>query len=681
MNRLASQKSPYLLQHQHNPVDWYPWGPEAFALAQREQKPIFLSIGYSTCHWCHVMERESFENEETARFLNAHMVSIKVDREERPDVDHLYMEYVQARTGQGGWPLNLFLTPDRQPFFGGTYFPPDRRFGMPSFMDVLLEIQRAWRERRAEILRAADDICQQLAAASRAATPGSAPDTALLRRAATQLKLSFDPIHGGFGGAPKFPQPAQSRFLLACGVRQRDAEAVARVLRTCDCMAAGGIYDQLGGGFARYATDAAWQIPHFEKMLYDNAQLARLYLDAYRVSGEPRHAAVVRGILDYVLRDMTHPEGGFFSAEDADSEGHEGKFYCWTKAELAERLTADELDFAIRRFGVTERGNFLDHSCPSPLPGQNVLCVADPRLGDGDAERLTSVTAKLCGARSGRVRPQRDEKILAAWNGLMLGAFAEAGAVLSDDTYRQAARRNADFIRSALWDAEPRMLHSRWRDGDRDDVQLLSAYACALAGWVDLYETTLDSADLEFCVAVAETLLARFQDREHGGFWQGAADADDLLFRAKDDHDGAEPAGGSMATLALLKLAAITGREDFGKTAEAALRFHSGRLVDAPLAMPAMLMAAAFWLESPRRVVITGDVKSHPARALLEAAHAAYQPFKIVMGVHGPVEDTARAMPRPEGGALAYVCVGTACQPPFGDPVTLRTRLLSPTGG
>ncbi len=678
MNRLAGQKSPYLLQHQHNPVDWFPWGSEAFEKASQEQKPIFLSIGYATCHWCHVMERESFENEATARFLNAHVVCIKVDREERPDVDHLYMGFVQATAGNGGWPLNVFLTPDRKPFFGGTYFPPDRRYGKPAFMDVLQEVQRAWTERRSEILCSAEDIFRHLTAAGNDAVAEATLAPAVLARAAAQLKTAFDPVHGGFGSAPKFPQPGRPRFLLAHGVAHGDAQAVDLVLRTCDAMAAGGIHDQLGGGFARYATDAAWQIPHFEKMLYDNAQLARLYLDVYRVSGEPRHAAVVRGILDYVLRDMTHAAGGFFSAEDADSEGQEGKFYCWTQAELAALLTTDEFAFAVRRFGVTERGNFLDHSHPTPLPDQNVLHVADRRLEAGDAERLTSVTAKLLAARNRRIRPQKDDKILAAWNGLMLGAFAEAGVVFSDDTYRQAARRNAVFIRSHLWEAERKVLHSRWRDGERDDVQLLSAYACVLAGMIDLYETTLDEEDLEFGVEVAESLLAQFHDLERGGFWQSPADADDLIFRAKDDYDGAEPAGNSVATLALLKLAAITGRDDFRKAAEAALRLYSGRLADAPLAIPYLAMAAAFWLEPPRRVVIAGHVGSEPGRALLQAAHAVYQPFKIVLGTCGPVEEMARAIPRPDSGSVACICLGTSCRPPVRDPAALRAALSHP---
>ncbi len=397
-NRLAREKSPYLLQHARNPVDWFAWGEEAFARARAEDKPIFLSIGYSTCHWCHVMERESFEDETVAAFLNEHFVSVKVDREERPDVDKIYMTFIQATTGGGGWPMSVFLTPDLKPFFGGTYFPPDGRHGRPGFQQLLRQIAGLWREHRGELADSAAEIHARLAAATAGSTPSNLLLTAdVLRHAATVFKAAYDARHGGFGGAPKFPQPSVPLFLLRCARRFHDEEAVRMVLHTCERMAAGGIHDQLGGGFARYAVDAEWLVPHFEKMLYDNAQLAQLYLDAHlisqgRVAGDPDtenrlgyaetgprketpFAGVVRDILDYVLRDMTHPDGGFYSAEDADSEGHEGKFYCWTKDELAKLLTAEEFKVAVRCFGITENGNFIDHSHPQPLPGQNVLSI------------------------------------------------------------------------------------------------------------------------------------------------------------------------------------------------------------------------------------------------------------------------------------------------------------------
>jgi uncharacterized protein YyaL (SSP411 family) len=383
-NRLTREKSPYLLQHAHNPVDWFAWGDEAFDRARAENKPIFLSIGYSTCHWCHVMERESFENEDVAKSLNAHFVSIKVDREERPDVDKIYMAFVQATTGGGGWPLNVFLTPDRKPFFGGTYFPPDNRHGRPGFLQLLRQIAALWQERRDELTNSAGEIHARLEAATAGSPVSNLLLTAdVLRHAAAVFKATYDPRHGGFGGAPKFPQPGVPSLLLRCAKRFHDEEATRMVLHTCDRMAAGGIHDQLGGGFARYAVDAEWLVPHFEKMLYDNAQLAPLYLDAFLVSGDARYADIARDVLDYVLRDMTHPDGGFYSAEDADSEGHEGKFYCWTKNELSALLTVEEFKVVVRCFGITENGNFIDHSHPQPLPGQNVLSLANPLGGGG----------------------------------------------------------------------------------------------------------------------------------------------------------------------------------------------------------------------------------------------------------------------------------------------------------
>ena len=387
-NLLAREKSPYLLQHAHNPVDWFAWNDEAFEKARRENKPVFLSVGYSTCHWCHVMERESFEDERVGKFLNEHFVSIKVDREERPDVDKIYMTFVQATTGGGGWPMNVFLTPDLKPFFGGTYFPPDARYGRPGFLELLQQISRLWQERKGEIAASAAEIHARLEAATTNPAESNPPLTAdVLKNAAEIFKSSYDPVHGGFGGVPKFPQPSTPQLLLRCANRFHDDEAARMVLHTCERMAAGGIHDQLGGGFARYAVDAGWLVPHFEKMLYDNAQLAQLYLDAFLVSGDARHAEVARDILDYVLRDMTHPDGGFYSAEDADSEGHEGKFYCWTKDELSELLTVEEFNVAAKYFGITAEGNFVDHSHPSPLTGQNVLSIVNPIRSGVSAER------------------------------------------------------------------------------------------------------------------------------------------------------------------------------------------------------------------------------------------------------------------------------------------------------
>ncbi len=670
-NRLAREKSPYLLQHAHNPVDWFAWNDEAFARARAENKPIFLSIGYSTCHWCHVMERESFEQEAVGAFLNTHFVSIKVDREERPDVDKIYMTFVQSTTGSGGWPMSVFLTPDLKPVLGGTYFPPDARHGRPSFLQLLQQISQLWQERREELVASAEEIHTRL----EMAMMGSAASDALLdaetiRRAGAMFKEGYDPRHGGFGGAPKFPQPSIPSLVLRYAKRFNDDEAVKMVLHTCDVMAAGGIHDQLGGGFARYAVDAEWLVPHFEKMLYDNAQLAQLYLDAFLIGGQERHAEVVRDILDYVLRDMTHPDGGFYSAEDADSEGQEGKFYCWTKAELSKLLTVEEFNVAARYFGITAAGNFVDHSHPQPLQGLNVLSIVNPDVSAADQPLLASAKRKMGEVRAKRIRPHLDDKVLASWNGLMLAAFARASAVLGEGKYRAAAEKNLTFIQSKLWDAKAKTLFHRWRDGERDSVQLLEAYAFLLSGVTDLYEATLQPKHLDFAIELAEVMVVKFYDAENGGFWQSAADSKDLILRVKDDYDGAEPSGNSVATLALLKLGAITGRKQFIEAAEKNLRLFAHRVQNFPQALPFMLHAVDFQLEEPRRVVIAGDVKA----GLLHAAHSVYQPNKIILGNTGAVEEFAGTLPAKDG-AVIYLCTGNTCQPPTNDAAKVKEML------
>ncbi len=687
-NRLALEKSPYLLQHQFNPVDWYAWGAEAFARARKENKPIFLSIGYSTCHWCHVMERESFENDALAAYLNQHFVSIKVDREERPDVDKIYMTFVQATAGQGGWPLNVFLTPDLKPFYGGTYFPPDQRHGRPGFLQLLQQIQQLWQTRHAELANSAADIHARLEQAS-SNQPSSdlILSPAIVRQAGALFKKSYDPRHGGFGDAPKFPQPSQPQFLLRYAKRFNDPEAVKMVLHTCDRMAAGGIHDQLGGGFARYSVDAEWLVPHFEKMLYDNAQLAQLYLDASLVSSEnsSRYADTVRDILDYVVRDMTHPQGGFYSAEDADSEGHEGKFYCWTPDELSQLLTRDALKLAVRYFGLTEKGNFIDHSHPSPLLHQNVLSIVDPKLSPPEKVLLAELKKKMFDARSKRVRPHLDDKVLASWNGQMLGAMARASVVLGEDKYRAAAEKNLAFIQTKLWEparlrtgatAAERCgtLYHRWRDGQRDNVQLLEGYAFLLSGVIELYEATLEPRHLDFAIALAEAMLARFQDPDNGGFWQSPPGASDLILRVKEDYDGAEPSGNSVAIMSLLKLGKITDRKEFTNAAEKSLRLFAGRLQQVPQAVPCMLQALDFWLDEPRRAVVAGEPASSKTRELLRDIHSVFQPNKVVLGNTGAVEPFARTL-KAKNGPVVYLCIGTSCQLPTNQPEKLRAML------
>ena len=673
-NQLAREKSPYLLQHAHNPVDWFAWNETAFAKARAENKPIFLSIGYSTCHWCHVMERESFEDEKIGAFLNEHFVSIKVDREERPDVDKIYMTFVQSTTG-GGWPLNVFLTPELKPFFGGTYFPPDARHGRPSFLQLLQQIAGLWRERKMEIVASAEELHARLELiTARDAREDSPLTPQVLRHALEQFKAAYDSVNGGFGGAPKFPQPSIPSFVLRAAKRFGDDAAVEMVLHTCDKMAAGGIHDQLGGGFARYAVDAEWLVPHFEKMLYDNAQLAQLYLDAFLISGDPHHAEVVRDILDYGLRDMTHSGGGFFSAEDADSEGHEGKFYCWTHDELSKMLSPEEFIVAVNYFGITKEGNFVDHSHPAPLAGQNVLSVVQP-VAKADEPLLASAKAKMLAVRSKRIRPHLDDKILASWNGLMLGALARAGIVLGEQKYLAAAEKNLEFIRSKLWDEKTKTLFHRWRDGERDQVQLLEGYAFCLSGILELYEATLAPAHLDLAVALAEAMLAKFYDSANGGFWQSPAGTNDLILRIKDDYDGAEPSGNSVATLALLQLAAITARNDFREAAEATLQLFATRLQKQPAGLAFLLHALDFWLDEPRRVVIVGDASSEHFSKLLRATLSVYQPNKIILGNPGAVEPSAKTLAA-NNSPTAFVCTGNACQPPTGNAEILRQQLL-----
>ncbi len=678
-NRLAQEKSPYLRQHMHNPVDWYPWGEAAFKKAREEGKPILLSIGYSTCHWCHVMERESFEDEAVGEFLKKHFVAIKLDREERPDVDKIYMTAVQAMGQGGGWPLNVFLTPDLKPFYGGTYFPPQPKFGRPSFMQLLGRISELWVEKRKDLTESAGQIAEQLKSLGEHEPNKDAVLAPLvITNALRQLVTGYDPRHGGFGRAPKFPRPSQPAFILRAAVRVGDQEAVKAVLHTCERMAAGGMYDQLGGGFARYSVDEKWLVPPFEKMLSDYAQLLHLYLDAHLVSGEARYADVARDIVRYVLRDMTHPEGGFYSAEDADSEGHEGKFYCWTKEELTKLLSADEFKVAERYFGITVEGNFEDHSHPAPLKKLNVLSIVDPKLSAAEAKLLAAAKAKLFAVQQKRIRPHLDDKILASWNGLMLGAISRAGIVLGEPAYLAAAEKNLAFLQAKLWDAKTKTLYHRWRDGERDSVQLLDSHAYLLEGVIHLYEATLDPKHLDFALALESAMTAKFYDPAQGGFYQSPAGSADLLFRAKEDYDGAEPSGNNVATVALLKLAAITDNKDMRARAEKTLRLFAERMQRLPQAVPNLLLGLDFFLHEPFRVVIAspakGDAKT--TTALLRAAHGVYQPNKVVLGNTGAVEPFAKTLPVKDG-TLVFLCTGTACQPPTNDPAKVKAMLAA----
>lgn len=671
-NRLIKEKSPYLLQHAHNPVNWYPWGKEAFEVAKKEDKPIFLSIGYSTCHWCHVMERESFEDEEVGELLNKHFICVKLDREERPDIDKIYMTFVQASTGGGGWPMSVFMTPDQKPFFGGTYFRK------PDFMNLCKRVDELWndKEMRPKLEGDAERMATELAKISTGTPdPNAKLHLGMITNAVEQIKETYDPRFGGFGRAPKFPRPSEPVFVLGQAARNQDKDGIGMVTHTCKQMAAGGIYDQLGGGFARYSVDERWLVPHFEKMLYDNAQLIHLYLDAYLVSGDAQHAAVVRDIMRYIARDMTHQEGGWYSAEDADSEGHEGKFYCWTKTDLDALLTKEEAAVVIRHYGITEEGNFEDHSHPEPLKHQNVLSIVDPKLTDAEKTLLTSARKKMDAVRAQRIRPHLDDKVLSSWNGLMLGAVARAAAVLGETDFLQAAEANYTFTQKYFWDSKTQTMYHRWRDGERDQVQLLDAYAFQLDGTLHLYEATLQPKYLEQAVAVADRMIELFYDKDHGGFWQGTGDTG-LIMRVKEDYDGAMPSANSVASLALLKLHKITERKLYRDCAEATLKLFADRMEKTGSAVPYLLQALDFYLHEPYRVVVAGKPEDPAFQKALREVHQQYQPNRVLIGNLGPVEPFAKKQtPEEDGSPLVYVCSGSACQIPTLDPKEFQAHL------
>jgi uncharacterized protein len=701
-NRLAGEKSPYLLQHAHNPVDWYPWGPEAFEKARREDKPVFLSVGYSTCHWCHVMERESFEDEGIAARLNRDFVPIKVDREERPDIDRIYMTFVQATGGSGGWPMSVWLTPELEPFFGGTYFPPQTRMGLPGFASILDQIADAWRSDRAGIAASAREVVGQLRRQVDVppARPGApSVDAALLDSGFFAFRRAFDTSTGGFGGAPKFPRPAVFEFLLRYHARTGNQEALDMVLVTLRQMAKGGMRDQLGGGFHRYSVDDRWRVPHFEKMLYDQAQLAVSYLEAFQITGEPGFAETARTTLGYVLRDMTAPEGGFYSAEDADSAADaahpdvksEGAFYLWTADEIRSLAGDPAGEWFRRRFGVEAGGN-VEHDPHGEFGGRNILYQARTVEETADAARrepaevraaLDAAMGVLLEARSRRPRPHLDSKILAGWNGLMISAFALGGAVLDEPAYADAARRAADFLCASLYEPGTGSLLRRFREGEAAIPGFLDDYAIAVQGLLDLYAAQFDFARLETAVRLAERMLELFEDREAGGFFSSAAGDPSLVLRVKDDYDGAEPAGNSVAALALLRLAAITGRDEFRRSAERALAAFLPRLAGAPQTLPAMLAACEFYMAAPRQIVLVGVREAADTRALARVLAGRFLPDAVSLLVDSEQTRAALAAHSPaiasmhpiDGRASAYVCRDFACQLPVSEAAALAELL------
>src|SRR5919112_190562 len=647
--------------------------------ARPENNPILLRVAYSACHWCHVMERESFEEEATAEIMNKHFVNIKVDREERPDVDSIYMSAVQAMTRHGGWPMTVFMIPDGAPFYGGTYFPPVPSRGMPSFKQVLLSLAEAYANRREEVLASAENVREFLKESSTASIPRSEVSEGLLAHAANALAGQIDNRFGGFDGAPKFPQAMNLEVLLRHHKRTGDRAALSGVELTCRQMANGGIYDQLGGGFARYSVDEYWLVPHFEKMLYDNALLARLYLEAYQVSGEDFYRRIAEETLDYVARDMTDPEGGFYSAEDADSEGEEGKFYVWMPEEIEGTLESDEAKLAMRFWDVTERGNF---------EGKNILNV--PRAPEAVAaefgisarelwQRIVRIRQKLLAEREKRVRPGRDEKVLAAWNGLMLRAFAFAASALDRADYREIAENNASFLMEKLI-VDGRLRRS-YKDGRARFNAYLEDYACVADGLVELYEATFETRWLREAASLADAILRLFWEEAEGAFYDTAADHEELVTRPRDVYDNATPSGNSVAVDVLLKLSVLLEREDYRERAGAVLDNLSGGMVQVPGAFGRLLSALDFYLSTPYEVAIIGEREAPGTKTLLETVYSSYLPNKVVAGSSENDEEATQLVPllanRPMRGGrpTAYVCVNYACQSPTTDPAELARQL------
>jgi uncharacterized protein YyaL (SSP411 family) len=675
-NRLADETSPYLLQHAHNPVDWYPWGPEALSRAKAEDKPILLSIGYSACHWCHVMERESFEDPHTASVMNASFVNIKVDREERPDLDAIYMQAVQAMTGGGGWPMTVFLAPDGTPFYGGTYFPPIDRPNMPAFTRVLAAISDAWTNRRDDVVQSGTQLRQHLQQAMRPPrTQGATLEPSILDSAGQSLAAQHDAEFGGFGGAPKFPQPMALEFLLRYAQRSGDEAARDIAVQSLEKMARGGIYDQLGGGFARYSTDNEWLVPHFEKMLYDNAQLARAYLMGYQATGNAFFHQIAEQVIEYVLRDMTDPSGGFYSTEDADSEGEEGKFYVWTPAELRALLGDEDARLFGEFYDVKALGNFEGRA--SILHMDDTPLEVATRLGVSEAEVLAALERGrqvLFEARSQRVRPARDEKVLAAWNGMMLRAIAEAARVLGRADFLEAATRNAEFLVGSMRSADGSM-HRTWKPGFAARLNgYLEDQANVADGLLAVYEATFDPRWLSAAVGLADVILERFADAESGGFFDTSSDHETLITRPKDIYDNATPSGNAVAADVLLRLALLTDNDRYRQAAQGVLELLREPMARYPLGFARALNALDFFLDRPKEVAIVGSAGAEDTEALLRVVFEPFLPNKVVAGGAARIP-LLESRGQRNGHATAYVCEHYVCQAPTSDPEELRALL------
>ncbi len=690
-NRLAGEISPYLLQHAYNPVDWYPWGEEAFQQARKKMKPIFLSIGYSTCHWCHVMERESFSNPEIAALMNQHFVCIKVDREERPDIDSVYMTFVQAATGRGGWPMSVFLTPELKPFFGGTYFPPESRPDMPSFPQVLETVHQQWSENRDEILNSANRIVEHLRSrpTPTKSQPGNLSET--LDKGYQWYKVNFDQTMGGFGTAPKFPRPVNLQFLFYYSRVKGSKHASKMALKTLQSMARGGMNDHLGGGFHRYSTDERWFLPHFEKMLYDQAQLVVACLEAFQISQDAYLANVARETLAYVLRDMANPGGGFYSAEDADSrvagseeEEAEGAFYAWSQEEILRHLDEKTGQVFSRRFGVQSGGNVARDPF-SEFENKNVLyqnesvekVASDLRLSTEQVQQYEKKARQLLfEVRKQRPRPLRDDKILTSWNGLMISALARASQILENEDYLKEARNAACFIRSELYDLKSRTLYRRYRSGERGIPGFLDDYAFLIQGLIDLYEASLEEEWLLWAMDLTQEIRARFWDQEEAGFFSTTGEDRSVLLRMKDRYDGAEPSPNSVTLLNLIRLGNLSGDERLLEMVHGVAKTFSGLISSAPHGMPLMLVALSRAASKPIQIFLAGQRKGADTRSLLREVHRRYLPNRVVFLADGgsahrrlaarmEILDSFRPI---DGRATAYVCENYVCRLPTTDP-------------
>jgi uncharacterized protein YyaL (SSP411 family) len=709
MNRLARERSPYLLQHAANPVDWYPWCDEAFARARAEDKPIFLSVGYSTCHWCHVMEHESFENTEVAAVLNEQFVAIKVDREERPDIDRVYMTFVQGTTGSGGWPMSVWLTPDLKPFYGGTYYPPSSRWGRPGFIEILREIHRAWTEKRAELERSAVSMTEQLRSATGGSPEQSLPSQEALTRTVQQFRSAFDRRNAGFGGAPKFPRPSELLFLLREHVRTGGADEKEMVLSTLRAMAVGGMRDHIGGGFHRYSVDAAWRVPHFEKMLYDQAQMVLACLEGAEASGDRFHLAVAEDTLQYVMREMTGPDGGFFSAEDADSvppehagepDAHkmEGAYYLWRAAEVDE-LLGSSAALVRRRFGILDNGN-APMDPQQEFVGKNLLYIAesiDDLAGEFDLpveqalDLLNGARIRLFQARLARPHPHLDDKVLTAWNGLMIAAFARAARVLGRapeeasalhqaTAYLDTARKAAHFVRTALWNADSKTLLRRYRDGAAGIAGYAEDYAYLIFGLLELFQSDPRAEWLEWAVALQHRQDELFWDDANGGWFSTTGHDPSVLLRVKEEYDGAEPAAGSVSVFNLMVLSHVHDEPSWRPRLERALRTVSAQLEQAGRAVPMMSAAFSTYVSGLEQIVIVG--KGEAADALVREARSEYRPFALILALTpdtqielASIAPFLAGMHQIDDRPAVYICRDFSCRAPVMTPEALRAEL------